>query len=189
MPGSPVPELPQIAASFGHLLHAAGVPVTPERSARFAIAITLAEPQNLTQLYWLGRVNLITAHDQIDVYDRVFAQIFRGIIDMADFRGDSANQAPPTAAPTGDRKPGDPNRGGESDNTPRGTSATPGARDDSDDDTDEASMIAAMSTDERLANKDFSAVTEEELLLIRRLIEQLISERLCGGRTEPAATR
>ena len=173
MPGSPVPELPQIAASFGHLLHAAGVPVTPERSARFAIAITLAEPQNLTQLYWLGRVNLITAHDQIDVYDRVFAQIFRGIIDMADFRGDSANQAPPTAAPTGDRKPGDPNRGGESDNTPRGTSATPGARDDSDDDTDEASMIAAMSTDERLANKDFSAVTEEELLLIRRLIEQL----------------
>lgn len=173
MPGLPVPELPQIAAAFGHLLHAAGVPVTPERSARFAVAITLAEPQSLTQLYWLGRVNLITAHDQIDIYDRVFAQIFRGIIDMADFRGDSANQAPPAAAPTGERMPGDPNRGGESNDTPRGTSATPGARDDGDDDTDEASMIAAMSTDERLANKDFAAVTEEELLLIRQLIEQL----------------
>ncbi|PHX61027.1 MAG: VWA containing CoxE family protein [Actinobacteria bacterium] len=168
-----MPELTQIAGSFGHLLHAAGVPVTPERSARFATAIILAEPQSLTELYWLGRVNLITAHDQIDIYDRVFAQVFRGIIDMADFRGDSANQAPPAAAPTGERRPGDSERTGESNNNPRGTSATPGARDDGDDDSDEASMIAAMSTDERLSNKDFAAVTEEELLLIRKLVEQL----------------
>lgn len=165
-------ELAQIAASFGHLLHAAGVPVTPERSARFAAAITLAAPQDLTQLYWLGRVTLITAHEQIDIYDRSFAQVFRGIIDMADFRGESANQAPPAAAPTGERKPGDPERTGESNNNPRGTNATPGARDD-DDGADEASMLAAMSTDERLSNKDFAAVTEEELLLIRQLVEQL----------------
>jgi len=171
--GSPVPELAQIAGSFGHLLHAAGVPVTPERSARFATSITLAEPQSLADLYWLGRVNLITAHDQVDVYDRVFAQVFRGIVDMADFRGESSNQAPPEAAPSGERRPGDPERTGESNNNPRGTSATPGARDESEDGAEEASMIAAMSTDERLSNKDFAAVTEEELVLIRKLIEQL----------------
>lgn len=112
MSGSPVAELAQIAGSFGHLLHAAGVPVTPERSARFATSINLAEPQSLADLYWLGRVNLITAHDQVDIYDRVFAQVFRGIIDMADFRGDSSNQAPPEAAPSGERRPGDPERTG-----------------------------------------------------------------------------
>ena len=35
-------DLAEIIAAFGHLLHEAGVPVTPERSARFTRAVLLA---------------------------------------------------------------------------------------------------------------------------------------------------
>ena len=165
--------LAEIVATFGHLLHHAGVPITPERSARFGAAVVLASPQLVDELYWIGRVTLLTAHDQVEVYDRAFQQIFRGIIDIADFRGDSSAPPPPSAAPSNEKLPSDPNREGESKSGPRGTSATPGPTATSDDDEDEPSILAAVSDEERLASKEFAACTEEELALIRRLVEQL----------------
>jgi uncharacterized protein with von Willebrand factor type A (vWA) domain len=168
--------IPDVAAVFGHLLHAAGVPVTPERSSRFARAVMLARATDADSIYWLGRVTLLTAHDQVAVYDRVFRQVFEGVIDMADYRGDSAHPAPPASAPTGDRSPnaseraGDPGGGGN-----RATSATPGEqRDDQDDDDGEdPSVLAAVSDQERLGQRDFAACTEEELALLARLVEEL----------------
>ena len=59
-------DLPAIVAAFGHVLHQAGVPVTPERSARFARAVTLAEPATLTELAALGRTTLLSSHEQIE---------------------------------------------------------------------------------------------------------------------------
>ena len=166
--------LPDIVAAFGHLLHAAGVPVTPERSIRFGTAITLARPTQVRELYWVGRVTLLTGHDQVETYDRVFQQVFRGIVDMADYRGDSNAPAPPSSTPTGERTPGDPERSGESDSGPHGTSATPGEQREDDHDEDEpASVLAAMSEDERLSGRDFATCTEDELALIRRLVDQL----------------
>ncbi|MHB1067939.1 MAG: vWA domain-containing protein [Candidatus Nanopelagicales bacterium] len=167
-------RLPDIVAAFGHVLHSAGVPVTPERSARFGTVVTLARPATADELYWLGRVTLVTDHAQVETYDAVFRQVFQGIIDMADFRGDSPAPPPPAAAPSGERTPGDPQRQGEAPSGPHGTSATPGERspDDSDED-DEPSALAAVSQEERLASKDFAACTEEELALIRRLVDRL----------------
>ncbi len=165
-------DLAAIAAAFGHALHAAGVPVTPERSARFAAAVTVAEPTTLDGLYWLGRVTLVTAHDQVEVFDRVFNQVFQGLVDVADFRGQSSNPPPPAAAPSGDRQPGEPQGTGESPSSPRGTSASPGeqAQDGSD---EESSVLAAMSSDERLGEKSFSELTPDELRLITDLVARL----------------
>ena len=58
-------------------------------------------PATIDELYWAGRVTLLSGHDQIEVYDRVFAQVFRGVVDVADARGDP--NAPPPAPP---RRPG-----------------------------------------------------------------------------------
>jgi uncharacterized protein with von Willebrand factor type A (vWA) domain len=124
----------RVIAAFGHLLHSAGVPVTPERSTRFGTSVALAHPETIEEVYWLGRVTLLTGHDQVEVYDRVFRQVFEGLVDFADFRGDSSAPAPPSSTPTGERSPGDPERSGE---------------------------------------RDFALCTEEELALIRRLIDQL----------------
>lgn len=165
--------LAEIVAAFGHILHRAGVPVTPERSTRFGAAIVVARPTMLDELYWLGRVTLLSGHEQVEAYDRVFQQVFAGFVDIADFRGDSEKPAPPSAAPGGERAPGEPGRAGEAPPSPRGTSATPGARSDDDAEEQESSVLAAMSADERLANRDFAACTEDELALIRRLVDEL----------------
>jgi uncharacterized protein with von Willebrand factor type A (vWA) domain len=162
-----------IVAAFGHVLHAAGVPVTPERSIRFASAISLAKPHDLGELYWLGRVTLLTRHDQVETYDAVFSQVFRGIVDLADYRGQSNEPAPPSSTPSGDRHPGDPDRPQETETGPHGTSATPGEPSDQDDHEEDSSVLAAMSQTERLTDRDFAACSEEELALIRRLVEQL----------------
>jgi len=171
--GSPAPDLGDIVAAFGYALHAAGVPVTPERSARFGSAISLAEPRSVDQLYWLGRTTLLTGREQIETYDAVFHHIFKGIVDLADYRGQSPEPAPANSAPAGEREPGAPQRSGESSSTPRGTSATPGEKQDGDEEEEEASVLAAMSTQERLAGKEFAACTEEELRLIAELVAQL----------------
>lgn len=173
-PGSRVADLSEIAAAFGYALHAAGVPVTPERSTRFAAAVALIEPEELQSLYWIGRVTLLTEHDQHGIYDRVFRHFFRGMVDFADYRGQSENPAPKSSAPSGERSPGDPQRSGESDTSPRGTSATPGARSESNDENDdEPSALAAVSMEERLRDSNFQSVTEEELSLIAKLVERL----------------
>lgn len=167
--------LADITAAFGHLLHSAGVPVTPERSTRFASVIALADPHTIDEVYWLGRVTLLTGHDQVPTYDRVFRQVFEGIVDIADYRGDSANPPPPSSVPQGERSPQTQERRGEAPSGPRGTSATPGERrdDDEGDDEEPPSLLAAGSQEERLATRDFSTCTEEELALIRRLVDQL----------------
>lgn len=163
-----------VAAAFGHLLHAAGVPVTPERSARFATAVMLDPSADHQQIYWLGRVTLLSEHGQVETYDRVFRQVFEGILDIADSRGDSAHPAPPESLPTGDRSPNASERSGESSSSAnRATSATPGRSAEDEADEQEPSMLAAASTQERLNSRDFAACTEEELALIRRLVEQL----------------
>jgi uncharacterized protein with von Willebrand factor type A (vWA) domain len=164
-----------VAAAFGHLLHSAGVPVTPERSARFATAVQLARPGSAKEIYWIGRVTLTTSHDQVEVYDRVFRQVFEGLIDLADYRGDSAHPAPPSSAPKGDRRPNASERSGESaGGANRPTAATPGQqRTEEDDDGEEPSVLAAVSEQERLAQRDFAACTEDELALLARLVDEL----------------
>jgi uncharacterized protein with von Willebrand factor type A (vWA) domain len=165
----------RLVASFGHLLHSAGLPVTPERSGRFADAVALTDPKTVDELYWIGRVTFLTDHDQVETYDRVFRQVFEGVVDMADYRGDSAHPAPPEAAPTGERSPNAKQRDGEE--TPQGnrsTSATPGESAEGGDQEDEdPSVLAAASIVERLGERDFAACSEEELALIRRLADQL----------------
>ena len=88
--------LPDVAAAFGHALHAAGVPVSPERSARFVECVVLAGATTVHEVYWLGRVTLTSSRTQVPAYDAVFDQFFRGILDFADFRGQAqSHQAPP----------------------------------------------------------------------------------------------
>ena len=86
--------LADVVAAVGHRLHAAGVPVTPERSGRFATALALGRAATVDEVYWAGRVTLLSGHDQIATYDAVFAAVFRGIVDAADWRG----QAPSALA-------------------------------------------------------------------------------------------
>lgn len=168
-------DLAGIAAAFGHLLHSGGVPVTPERSARFAEAVLLAQPRTIEQIYWLGRVTLLGEHSQVPAYSAVFDQVFRGLIDIADSRGQQEPEQQSPVRPAGERSPGDPRESREADQPSPVTSATPGPprEGDGDGDLEDASLLAAASTTERLSDTDFAVCTPDELALIRRLVEQL----------------
>jgi uncharacterized protein len=175
LPGSPVNDSPlaQICAAFGHLLHRSGIPVTPERSVRFASVIELAQPTHIDDLYWLARVTLLSDIRQVESFDRIFQQVFRGIFDFADFRGELNDSAPLSAVPAGEQSRGEAEKSGESESNPRGTSATPGAPSSDQEDESEISVLAAMSVQERVNERDFSTLTPDELALIRHLVDQL----------------
>ncbi len=167
-------RLSEVIAAFGHLLHAAGVPVTPERSGRFAEVVMLAQPQSLTELAALGRVTLLSTHDQIEIFDRVFGEVFRGLVDITDSRGDSNNPAPASVLPSEEKSEGEGEREGKEAEQPRGTSGLPGEGDgEGDDEVEQESVLAAVSAEERLGHKDFAACTPDELALLNALVERL----------------
>ena len=88
-------DLPSIAAGFGAALHSAGLPVGPDRSERFARAVTIMRPAAIRELYWCGLATLISDPGQIEMYNRVFAAVFGGLVDPAEQRGDPNSGALP----------------------------------------------------------------------------------------------
>jgi uncharacterized protein len=169
------PDLAVVVGGFGDLVHRAGVPVTPERSGRLLSAIAAAAPRTVDELYWLARVTLLASRAHIEVFDRVFDQVFRGVVDPADFRGQSTDPPPPSTQ-RGQSQSGD----SEHSSTSSSASSTPTpsivgdgpARDDDNDERSE-SILAAMSTDERLRNQSFAGMTPEELASLQQLMSRL----------------
>lgn len=163
-------DVAELAGRLGHLLHAAGIPVTPDRAGRFAAALRLASPATVDELYWTARVTLVSERAHLDAFDRVFAQVFAGMVDPADERGD------PTAPPPANLRPGDrrPPTTGHGAPTPVASPVPGDMRSGSNDDQEARdTVLAAMSTEERLRHKDFAALTPEELGRIRRLLRGL----------------
>jgi uncharacterized protein with von Willebrand factor type A (vWA) domain len=172
-------DLAAVVGAFGQLLHAAGVPVSPERSGRWAAAITLARPATLDDLYWAGRVTLLTGRDDIEVYDRVFAQVFGGLADVAEGRGQgpSIAAAPPRPASPSWRPAGRPPTPGADDGgtppprtapPPAGTAPPPPGEAGED-----AGLLAAASPEERLRSTDLADLTDDELASLQALMAAL----------------
>ncbi|TML17586.1 MAG: VWA domain-containing protein [Actinobacteria bacterium] len=159
-------DLAEVVARLSSALHAAGVPVTTERSGRLAGAIDLAHPARVDELYWLARVTLVNDHTQLAAFDRVMQQIFGGIWDPAEFRGaPNATSLSPLAesssVPRRDSTRHDMSRTP----TPTPTAASMRNRDHSDDSDDSSTetILAAMSDEERLRSRDFAELTPQEL--------------------------
>lgn len=169
------PDLADVAARLAQLLRASGLGVTPDRAGRFAAAVDLAGPTRTDELYWLGRVTLAADRSELSAYDAVFANVFGGISDVADHRGDS-NQAPLPSVQRGE----DRRRRHDFDAQPRPASGTPTPSpiadravaddDDSDDTENETAQAAPASGDELLRSRDFADCTPGELAQLRRLV-------------------
>lgn len=170
------PDLAEVSARFSQALHSAGVPVTPERAGRFAAAMGLDFPVSTAELYWLGRVTLVSRRGDLDTFDRVFQSVFGGMLDVADHRGDT--NAPPSieARPDDERRHDHrPDRppGGTADAPPTPALATvPDGDGGPGDGTD--TVLAAMSREERLRSESFASLNERELADVRALVARLV---------------
>ena len=165
----PDTDLADVAARFASHLHAAGVEAGPDRAARFAESLHLGAPLTNDELYWLGRVTLTGHRDEIAAYDRVFADVFLGIADVAESRGDPnqpnlesvdpGRRRPPSSAPATDGSGGEarPSR-------PSGETST------DTDDVRESPVGAPVSRDEHLRDRDFADCTVDELRRLRELV-------------------
>jgi hypothetical protein len=82
-------DLPAVAGAFSRRLHAAGLPVTVERAAAFAHAVTLTRPVSRRRLYWTARGVFVSDRSQARAFDAVFRDVF----------GSAAAPGPPPASP------------------------------------------------------------------------------------------
>jgi uncharacterized protein with von Willebrand factor type A (vWA) domain len=162
-------DLAAVAARFGALLHAAGVPVTPDRCGRLAEALALTNPATNDELYWAARVTLLAGQEQIAIFDRVFLQVFGGLVDPAEFRG---NPPPPVPAAPGDARPGEQGTDSRSvtapPREPRPSVLGDGGH-NRDNPAERETVTAVLSAEEHLRNKDFGTLTPDELTQLRAL--------------------
>ncbi len=162
--------LGEIAAAFGHALHARGIPVSPERSARFAECLNLTSPTTTHQVYWVGRVTLVSAQTQIPIYDDAFDVYFNGEMSLSDLLSDVEIE-PSSATPSiAEESPNSQNEDTSSTQTSPSASVAADANGEHDDDN---SIRAKASSDEYLLERDFAACSDEELALIRQLVDRL----------------
>ncbi len=158
-----------MATAFGDLLRRAGVPVSPDQLRRFVRAIALTAPATLDDLYWAGRVTLVVDRSQLGAFDSVFNQVFRGLYDWADTRGDAT--LPPPQRPTRDRIRSSRESGTQTEGT---TASAANVEDRDDGEPSEREIdIAVASREERLATTDFAELTDDELRDLRELMRQI----------------
>ena len=160
-------DLATVAATFGDRLHSAGIPVTPERSGRFAAAIDLTAPATYADLYWAARITLISGHDQLEQFDRVFSHVFGELADRAGTRGD------PAAPPAGSKPQ---RRSTQSSDNRRGPSGAGRSGEDHphcDDDVEGETLAMTSSGDEHLHQADYAALTPSELMGLRKLMTEM----------------
>jgi uncharacterized protein len=163
-------DLPVTAVAFGRRLRDAGLPVGPERAARFAEALALARPVSRRRLYWTARAVFVSERTQVRAFDAVFAAVF-GTRSEADDYAPGLGAAEP--APADARAP-------QSD-APEQHDVGPGSLDSiarradaaADDSSRELPVGLAASDDEVLRAKRFDALAPDELAQLHRLMSKL----------------
>jgi len=167
-------DLPPLAGALSRRLHDVGVPMTPERSADFAQALTLVRPITRRRLYWTARSTLVSDRAHAKAFDAVFFSIFGDPAPADSVLGDDAQTvaAPPDERPKTDHKTS-PGESRQSDPRASVASSPPSASDDDEDGAEVDVPLAMASDEELLAGKSFDALDPHELAQLYRLMSRL----------------
>ncbi|MGW1893959.1 vWA domain-containing protein [Streptomyces sp. NPDC002004] len=157
-----MPDLPELAASFTAALHDAGIPVGPDRTRSFARALTLLDPSTTRELRYCALTTLVSDREQIGPFDAVFHEVFGGHAGHEAERG----------------QPGDPPRSplsavaGRVSGTHEATADGRGRTEDGP--SREAPVPLTASPLDRLATRDFAALSPEELAQLSAMMRALV---------------
>jgi uncharacterized protein with von Willebrand factor type A (vWA) domain len=156
-------DAPLAAVALGRSLRAAGLPVTPDRSATFAAAARLVGASDRDGLYWAARISFVTAPDQLAAFDAVFAAVVDGLADSADaMRGEPASSPPAQARASRPR-----DAPGATGGTPAPAAGRAGAE------LHGLPVGARASEAERLADVRLDELDDAELAIVARLVRRL----------------
>ena len=167
------PDVAALAAGLGTALHAAGLPVGPDRCERLARAVTVMGVSSVAELRACALATLVSDPGQMSVFDRVFAAMFGAPSPLpgqppADpgYRPADASGGPSPAA----RSPADPG------NWPSGVQVAEGASAEADGDeppAEGAAIHRVASAAERLRGRDFTQLSDTELRQLTGLMREM----------------
>jgi uncharacterized protein with von Willebrand factor type A (vWA) domain len=141
-----------VLTGFGRELRAAGLPAGTGDVLAYCAAMAPLNPTDLLDLYWAGRVTLVTRRDDLPVYDRVFRRYFLGGADPARELITLLARAEAVAD---------------------ATLVAPATEPDDEGDEEEAVLGLMASDAEALRRKSFAACTPEELAAVRRIMNRI----------------
>lgn len=165
-------DLPPLVGAFSRRLREAGLPVSGERAARFARALTLimgwAGMVSRRRLYWTARAVFVSDPSQVGIFDRVFADVF-GRSPRPDAPSSPDEQV--RSVPAADEQPPPQARsqsagGGGTATAPRAGRGEPAE--------EELPVPVLASDEEVLRGKRFDALDADELAALYRLMGQLV---------------
>ncbi len=166
-------DIAALAAGFGTALHAAGLPVGPDRCERLARAVTVMEVSSLAELRACALATLVSDPGQMGVFDRVFAALFGAPSPLAGLpQADPGYQpADPGSGPSpAARSQGDPGRWPSGVHVSDGASA---AADGEEPPADAAAIRRVASAAERLRGRDFTELSDTELQQLVSLMREM----------------
>jgi uncharacterized protein with von Willebrand factor type A (vWA) domain len=170
-------DLPAVVGALSQRLRMEGVPVTPERSAHFAQALTLTKPMTRRRLYWTARAVFVSGSAHVKAFDLVFFSVFGQQLEDEKFEPDDIQTitAPPDDRPKSEHKTVD---GKSEQSEASNMSMSPAGEEDEDGDSDEDGdavdiPIAMASEEEMLGTKSFDALEPHELAQLYRLMSRL----------------
>jgi len=71
-----LPDVASLAAGLGAALHAAGLPVGPDRCERLARAVTVIGARSVTELHACALATMVSDPGQVATFEQVFAALF-----------------------------------------------------------------------------------------------------------------
>jgi uncharacterized protein len=164
--------LPQTAAAFERRLREAGLPVGPERAARFADALAVVRPISRRRLYWTARAVFVSDRTQLPAFDAAFFEVFGPSREFDRFDEPEALSAEPLAADGAPpiEQPADASSGAELGSA--ASTARP-RRDRLEPDSRHEPVPVLASDEEVLRAKRFDALDPDELAQLHRLMSRL----------------
>jgi uncharacterized protein len=167
----PIPDVAALAAGLGTALHAAGLPVGPDRCERLARAVIVMDAQTIADLHACALATLVSDPGQVTTFERVFAALFGApspfsnpLSPDAMFEQADTGQGP---APRGEAG------GSPSGSRPQLTEAS-SAADGAEGPQDEVpGVFRVASAAERLRGRDFSQLSATELSELMTLMREL----------------
>jgi hypothetical protein len=171
-------DLAPLVGAFGRRLHDAGLPVEPERAARFAEALALvgwAGTLSRRRLYWTARAVFVSDPTQVRIFDRVFAEVFGvGVRGESHSVIEDVRQVPAVA--DDDRPVADPPRTGSGAHQDEAwaAGAAPSPSRSAADAAEEELPVGVLASDEEVIRaKRFDALDADELAALYRLMSRI----------------
>jgi uncharacterized protein with von Willebrand factor type A (vWA) domain len=190
-------DLAEIAARFGAALRAAGLPVGPGRTERFAAAVTVARPATTRALYLCALTTLVSSKEHALIMRAVFEQIFGDLSDAGSTEPDLAGagglpEASSEHLLAAAARAAQQHAAGQDRGRDRSVDSHDSSEGEEEPDREIADPYLGTSA-ERLATKDFADLSDAELIsvatLMRRITLALPERRSRRQRRRPGGRR